>query len=436
MIALFVAILCVFANAFFVAAEFAIARVRPTALKARAQEGDTLAKRALRMLTRIDAYLAATQLGITLASLGLGWMGEPALARFIEVPLTSVGIPISAVHGIALAAAFAVISLLHIVVGELVPKSLAILRPATITRLTVGPLTAFYYLMYPILFILNGISIALLRGAGLEPRTGSEIRLSADELRYIIKASFENDERQDTKRDLIERVLRVTDKPVRSIMIPRVDMVTLSLDSHLPDWIETIRKSGFSRYPMAEGGDPDKIVGYLYAKDMLLAESRPKQGIRALKRDVLFVPGTSSIGDLLTRFQSTGIPLAIVVDEYGGTSGLATVKDVVEELVGDIRDELDGHEPEFEVRENGIVVADGSLPIAEAPLNRTDADIAHSDDTIGGYIISKLGRLARPGDQVRIGDYEVIVEDVRQRRIGRVVFRPWSPTPPPTVPPD
>ncbi|MBN1656148.1 MAG: HlyC/CorC family transporter [Deltaproteobacteria bacterium] len=436
MLALFTAILCVFANAFFVAAEFAIARVRPTALKTRAEQGDAQAKRALRMLTQIDAYLTATQLGVTLASLGLGWLGEPALSRYIEPPLTAIGLSSDTVHGIALVAAFAVISLLHIVVGELVPKSLAILRPAAVTRFTVQPLTAFFYLMYPVLYVLNGISVALLRGAGLEPGTGSEIRLSAEELRLIVRASFQDDERQGTKRELIERVLRATDKPVRSIMVPRVDMVTLSLDKELKDWIETIRTSGFSRYPMAEGGNPDKIVGYLYAKDMLLAESHPKQGIRALKRDVFFIPEHCSVGDLLTKFQRTGIPLAIVVDEYGGTSGLVTVKDVVQELVGDLRDELVANDPRFEVRENGTVVADGSLPIAETPLDSMSSEIANSGDTIGGFIISRLGRLARPGDQVRIGKYEVIVEDVRRRRIGRVVFRPWTPTVPPPETPD
>ena len=235
-------------------------------------------------------------------------------------------------------------------------------------------------------------------------------------------------------RELIERVLRATDKPVRSIMVPRVDMVMLSLDKNLQEWIEIIRNSGFSRYPVAEDVNPDQIVGYLYAKDMLLAESRPKHGIRALKRDVLFVPELCSVGDLLTKFRLSSIPLAIVVDEYGGTSGLVTVKDVVEELVGDLRDELVAREPQFEVRDNGVVVADGTLPIAETPLETIRSEIENSGDTIGGYIISQLGRLARPGDQIRIGKYEVIVEDVRQRRIGRVVFRPWTPTTPPPPP--
>jgi CBS domain containing-hemolysin-like protein len=431
-LALFLALLCVLANAFFVAAEFAIARVRPTALKAQAESGNAQAKRALHMLTQIDAYVTATQLGVTLASLGLGWIGEPALARYIEPPLTSIGMSLSAVHGVALAVAFVGISTLHIVVGELVPKYLAILRPATVTRFTVQPITVFYYVMYPVLYVLKGLSIALLRGFGLETSKGSELRLSAEELRLIVRASLKDEESQGTKRELIERVLNATDKQVRSVMVPRVDMVTLSLDKSLQDWFETIRKSGFSRYPMADGGNPDKIVGYLYAKDMLLAESDPEQGIRALKRDILFIPELCSIGDLLTKFRKTGIPIAIVVDEYGGTSGLVTVKDVVEELVGDLRDELGADDPRFEVRDDGAIVADGSLPIAETPLENVRSEIAHSEETIGGFIISKLGRLARPGDQIRLGEYEVIVEDVRRRRIGRVIFRRGTETLPPS----
>lgn len=430
-LALFLAFLCVLANAFFVAAEFAIARVRPTALKAKVQAGDTQAKTALRMLDKLDAYLTATQLGITLASLGLGWLGEPALAHLIERPLTSLGFSGTTVHGVALATAFAVISLLHIVIGELVPKSLAISQPSIIARLTSRPLVVFYYLMYPLLYILNGFSNYLLKSAGILPGSGSEIRLSAEEMRLLVQASFKDDENQGTKRDLLERVLRATDKPVRALMVPRVDMVTLSLDKNLDQWFDIIRASGFSRYPVSESGNPDKIIGYLYAKDLILAENRPKGGIRSLKRDILFVPESSSVGDLLAIFQKSSIPIAIVVDEYGGTSGVVTVKDVVEEFVGDLTDESGNNDAQFEVAEDGTIVVDGSFPISELPLDDLDDELHHSGDTVGGYIISRLGRLARPGDHVRLGSFEAIVEDVRRRRIKRVIFRLWEKTHPP-----
>jgi CBS domain containing-hemolysin-like protein len=350
MLALIAALLCVFANAFFVAAEFALARVRPTELEALARAGDRNAEHTLQVTRRLDAYLTAAQLGITLASLGLGWLGEPALARLIEEPLVSVGFSYAAVHGSALAVAFAVISFLHIVVGEQVPKLMAIV---TVARLTSRTMTVFLYLMYPALYPVNAFSNYLLRRAGLQAVDAARVGLSAEEIRLIVRESFKDENKDGTKRDLLERVLLATDRPVRAIMVPRVDLVTLSLTADLDRWLDTIRKSGFSRYPVSENGDPDKIVGYVYAKDLLLSPTPPKRGLRGLKRDLLFVPESSTVGDVLTRFRSTRIPIAVVVDEYGGTSGLVTVKDLVDELVGDLRDELGADEQQIVEKEDG-----------------------------------------------------------------------------------
>ena len=423
MLALIAAIVCVFANAFFVAAEFALARVRPTEVEALAHTGDKQAVRTLRISRQLDSYLTATQLGITLASLGLGWLGEPALAHLIEAPLMSVGLSQATVHGVALAVSFGIISILHIVVGELVPKSLAIMQPLTVSRWTSRPMVAFYYAMFVVIYPLNAFSLYLLRRAGLQPGEQSEHELSAEEIRLIVRDSFKDENKQGTKRELLERVLLATDRPVRAIKIPRVDMVTLSLTADIDHWLDTIRKSGFSRYPVSENGDPDKIVGYIYAKDLLLSEAQPKRGLRVLKRDLLFVPESCTVGDVLTRFRATRIPVAVVVDEYGGTSGLVTVKDLVDELVGDLFDELGVDERQLVEREDGVLVADGSLPIADLPFQVPVASVNGSCDTLGGYIIAQLGRLARPGDHVRLGEFEVTVEDVRSRRISRVVLR-------------
>lgn len=428
MLALFTALLCVLANGFFVAAEFALASARPTALKVMALSGDARAEHALRTISRIDFYLTATQVGVTAASLALGWLGEPALAWLIAKPLQSLGLSEVAVHSIALTIAFITISLLHILVGELVPKSLAILRPIAVLRVVDAPLTLFGFVFYPVLWAMTVISNYLLRRTGLGEKEEKLHRVSPEEIRLIVRASFKDDEKDGTKRDLLERVLLASDRPVRSRMIPRVDMVTLSLSSDLAEWLQTFRKSGFSRYPVSENGDPDKIVGYVYAKDLLLAESQPKGGLRKLKRDVLFVPELRSVGDLLAQFQQTGIPLAIVVDEYGGTSGLITVKDVVEEFVGDLRDELDKDQPGFETRDDGSIIVDGSMALTALPIAELSRATEISGDTVGGYIISQLGRLARPGDRVRLLDYEATVEDVRRRRIGRVVFKRWTPS--------
>jgi CBS domain containing-hemolysin-like protein len=424
---------CVFANAFFVAAEFAIARVRPTALETRARNGDKSAARAFTITQHLDAYLTATQFGITLASLALGWLGEPALVRLLNAPLTALGLSEAAVHGTAVAIGFSTLSLLHIVVGELVPKSLAILRPEAVASVTAWPMMMFYYSMYPFLVVLNALSVALLRRTGVSelPPEGPS-KLSVEELRLIIHASFTDDSTR-IKRELLERVLRSTDRPVRALMVPRVDMYMLSLMHTHEQWLEQIRKSGFSRYPVSEDGDPDHIIGYVYVKDMLLTRALPKGGLRALKRDVLFVPESCTVGELLSQIQRTRIPISIVVDEYGGTSGLVTLEDVVEELVGDIQDEFDAEAPTIQTREDGTILVDGTVPLGDLPIDNLDESIRLAGDTVGGYIIGRLGRLAHPGDRVRIGSYEATVEDMRRRRIGRVALRSPSPSsiPPP-----
>ncbi len=424
------------ANAFFVAAEFAFARVRPSALEASIRAGDARAARALAVTQRLSAYLPATQLGVTVASLALGWLGEPALAALIHAPLAGLGLSEGAVHGIAAAVGFSGITMVHIVVGELVPKSLAIFRPEQVSRLTAGPMTVFLYAMYPVLFVLARLSAYLLRGAGLEGNGEAAGKLTVDEIGIIVEASLGDTDKERLKRDLLERVLRATDRPVRALMVPRVDMYTLPLTEGLEQWSDKVRKSGFSRYPVTEDGNPDHVVGYIYVKDLLLAQKPAKGGPRALTRDILFLPESLSVGAALTRFQRTNIPIAIVVDEYGGTSGLVTIEDVVEELVGDIQDELDVSMPAIEQRDDGTLIVTGDLPVGDLPIEAFELDSRAQGETVGGFIIEQLGRLAHPGDRVQIGKYEATVEDVRRRRIWRVALRPHEPTvrPPATKP--
>jgi CBS domain containing-hemolysin-like protein len=409
--------------------------VRPTALEAAARNGDSTAQRALMVTKQLDAYLTACQLGITLASLALGWLGEPAVAVLITPPLAALGLNPIAVHTVAVAISFTVLSLLHIVVGEVVPKLFAVLKPEPVSRATAAPLMLFYWATYPVLRMLNSLSARLLRFAGISGFAESPVKFSDEELRLIVQASYaDDDDHQRVKRELLERVLRATDRPVRALMVPRVDIYMLALTDSHETWLEQIRKSGFSRYPVSDDGNPDHIVGYIYVKDILLNRVLPKGGVRALKRDVLFVPESCPVGELLHQFQKSRIPLAIVVDEYGGTSGLVTVEDVVEELVGDIQDELDAEAPAIETRDDGTIVVDGSLPLGDLPIDGIDDAAKAGGHTVGAYIIAQLGRLAHPGDRLRIGGHEATVEDVRRRRIGRVALR--APSPSASPPPD
>ena len=422
-LALLAALFCVVANAFFVAAEFALVKVRPTQLERGAAEGDKQAQRALQATKQLDAYLGATQLGITLASLGLGWLGEPALARFIEVPVRSVGLPEKAIHPIALTLAFGVITLLHIVIGELAPKSVAIQRPVWVVLLTARMMHAFYVVAYPFLYVLNGTANLVLRLAGMEPPEHGHGAPSAQEIRLIVQSSFRAGSLEGPQRDLLERVLEGAGRTVRAVMVPRVDMSVLSLDDGIEACFERVRHEGFSRFPLCEGHDRDRIVGYVYAKDLWMAERDIQGGLGALRRDVLFVPESRTVAEVLEDFRRTNTPIAIVVDEYGGTSGLVTLEDCVEEIVGDIQDETDEERPHTQILPDGAVIVDGTLPFGDLEMDELRDLVEDADETVGAYVMEQLGRLPRPGDRVRLGEFEVTVEVIDRRRISRVAFR-------------
>ncbi len=418
---LVVAAFCVLANAFFVAAEFALVKVRVTQLETRAQKGEKRAESALKISKQLDAYLSATQLGITLASLGLGWLGEPTVAVLIAPILRFVGIESEAVlHAIALSTAFIAITIVHIVVGELAPKSLAIQRAEWVSLNVAAPMRAFYVITYPFLFVLNELSNLTLRLFGVPPIENAEGALSAEEIHLVVAAG----ELEPQKRELMERALQSTDRPVRSVMVPRVDMESVSLSDTPEQIIETLRINGFSRVPVIESNDPDKVVGYIYLKDLFLGDGLPAGGVRALRRDILFVPENRTVGDVLEDFKRTHIPIAIVVDENGGTSGLVTMEDILEEIVGELQVELDVEAPPIKKTEDGSAIVEGDLPINELEAIGIDVEPIEGHEILAGHIVSQLGRLARPGDIVPLGRFDATVEDVRKRRITRVRLVP------------
>ena len=420
-IQLVLAAFCVLANAFFVAAEFALVKVRHTQLEARAQKGEKRAEKALKITRQLDAYLSATQLGITLASLGLGWLGEPTVAVLIAPVLKFVGIESEAVvHGVSLTTAFMIITVLHIVVGELAPKSLAIQRAEWVSLTVATPMRLFYVVTYPFLLVLNHLSNLTLRVFGVTPIDNAEGALSAEEIRLVVASG----KIEPQKRELMERALQATDRPVRAVMVPRVDMETVSLLDTPAEIMATLRVNGFSRVPVIEANDPDKVVGYIYLKDLFLGDGLPRGGIAALRRDVLFVPENRTVGDVLEDFKRTHIPIAIVVDEYGGTSGLVTMEDILEEIVGELQDELDIEAPPINRRDDGTVIVEGDLPISELEAIGIAVEPIEGHEILAGHIVSKLGRLARPGDIVSLGAFDATVEDVRSRRITRVRLVP------------
>jgi CBS domain containing-hemolysin-like protein len=339
----------VFANGFFVAAEFAIVKVRASQI---ALEKKSVSKKwTLHIVDHLDGYLAATQLGITLASLGLGWVGEDVVSQLILSAIHGLGFEMSEslAHSIAVPFAFVVLTILHIVFGELAPKTLAIRYPATVSMRVSITLQVFYYICRPFIWLLNGMANLFLRLFGIKPMGEQDIH-SEDELRLIIAESEEGGAIEPSERELIQNVFDFDDRVVRQVMVPRMKISAIKSEVTVRDAMDIVLKEGYSRYPLYEVS-LDEIIGVVFAKDIIRAYVTNEQGsktqtLRDVMRTVQYVPETMPIDALLRDFQKKKIQMAIVVSEFGGTIGLVTLEDILEELVGDIQDEHD-HEAQI-----------------------------------------------------------------------------------------
>ena len=420
---LLLAALLVFLNAFFVAAEFAIVKVRSTRVQELVREGVRGSAAAQNAIQNLDAYLSATQLGITLASLGLGWIGEPAFANLVTPLLGAVGIwSEKIVHSISLTLAFTLITFLHIVLGELAPKSLAIRRPEEMSLLVSPPLRLFYRVFYPALWFLNASSSFFLRMLYIAPASESELAHSEEELRLLLAESHRIGTLSASKRKLLENVFDYTRRSAKHIKVPRADIVHLSLLRSLSENLETIRQTQHTRYPLCRD-DIDHVVGMIHAKDLF----QPVDGLHdatdllKLKRDILFVPESRPLELLQRDFQQRRVHMAIVVDEYGGTSGLVTLEDILEEIVGEIQDEFDTEAPRMESTPDGYVV-DGLVLLEEIASRLGIAVPEHESSTLGGFVIARLGRMARIGDLVALDGYTAKVVEMKGRRVSKLLL--------------
>ncbi|UCF38538.1 MAG: HlyC/CorC family transporter [Acidobacteriota bacterium] len=417
-----IALFLVFLNGYFVAAEFAIVKVRGTRLRELVRKGVRRADKAHRMVQNMDEYLSATQLGITVASLGLGWIGEPAFARVFESVFSEFGAakPFLA-HGLAAASAFLLITFLHIVLGELAPKSLAIQKAESLVLMTALPTDLFYRLSYPFIWLLNGTANLFLRALGFRPASELETVHSEEELRIILAHSHAQGILDRDAQRLLERVFDFGDRSVRQIMVPSIEVVYLDTEKSFQENLEIARKHRHTRYPLCEGS-LDRIVGTVHVKDFLwrLQELGPEFDLRLLKRPVHFVPESKYIKDLLPEFRRTHTHLAVAVDEYGSTVGVVTLEDVLEELVGDIQDEFDGEMPmpAIQRKDERTYLVQGRTLLEQL---ETELDVKFDDkenDTIGGHVMMLLGRTARIGDEVTVSDrYSVRVVGMRGLQI-------------------
>jgi CBS domain containing-hemolysin-like protein len=410
-------VVLVLANAFFVSAEFALVGARRTRLDEMSRDGDRKARLARRAVQSLDRYISATQLGITLASLGLGWIGEPALAGLIEGGFTWLPRPISlvATHGVASAIAFIIITILHIILGELVPKAVALLYPEQVSRWVTAPLMGFAWIMAGPIAVLNGTANRLLKLLGIDPPGDTERLHSPEEIRMLVEQSTEGGSLLQGDARLLEGVFEFSEKTAQEVMTPRTQMAALEADLTVEAAADQVAIHGRSRYPVYTES-LDDIIGVVHAKDILAAlRSRAGQTIRVIIRPPLFVPGTREVEDVLADMKRLKTHLALVLDEYGGTAGLVTMEDLLEEIVGPIYDEYDPQDRRGP--DEGGPRLDGSMPIsdfnAEYGASLDDTDYT----TIGGYIFGQLGRLPRVADRITVGAFTFEVVEMDGRRV-------------------
>jgi len=411
-------------NGLFVAAEFGLVKIRSTQVDRLVREGKTSAGLVEKATNKLDAYLSVSQLGITISSLGLGWIGEPAFAHVLEPLLEPLGVPEGSIHVVAFAAAFATITFLHVVFGELAPKSVAIAK-AEGTSLFVAPfMRFFYYLFLPGIVVFNGTANAVVRLFGIPPASETEETHSEEELRILIEQSTRQGVLNTGEENMLEAVFELEDTRAREIMVPRPDVVALTADTRLEELV-VATTGGHTRYPLFEDDSQERIVGMVHVKDVLetIKETRSLEAdvsARDLMREVLVVPENRRIDELLKDLQRQGIQMAVVIDEWGSFEGIVTMEDIVEEIVGEIRDEFDEEEPHVQRLEDGSYVVDGRIPIRQVNDVVGSGFESEDFDTIGGLVLGQLGRAPEVGDQVHLQGYMLSVEEVEGPRVALV----------------
>lgn len=421
---LFFTLFLVLLNGFFVAAEFAIVKVRISQIEMLVRTGNRFATTTKHIIEHLDSYLSATQVGITLASLGLGWVGEPVIAKIIAGGMSAVGIqlPIDLTHQIAFAVAFILISAFHIILGELAPKSIAIQYSETVALVVALPLRGFYILFKPFIWSLNRLSIALLRMVGLKISREGELH-SADELRYLLEESSKVGVLESDEHELLENVFEFRETTANQIMVPRRKIVGLEMSMPGNVIIEKVMEEGYSRMPVYRESI-DNIIGVVYAKDLVtMMNHRDLILLQDILRPAFFVQETEKISKLMRDMQKRRAHMAIVLDEFGGTGGIVTFEDIMEELVGEIQDEYDDEISIVEKRGDEWFIR-ASAPIADVneylPVPLPEAE---EYETIGGWINQVAGRIPEANEIILTDGYECTILQRSKRIVESIKLR-------------
>ncbi len=410
-------------NGFFVATEFALVKVRLTQLDPLVTHGQRRARMARHVVAHLDAYLSAAQLGITLASLGLGWIGEPIFEELLQPVFLAFAVESLTVRkSIAFAVGFTVITFLHIVVGEQAPKSFAIRRPLATALWVAYPMRAFYFLAFPFIWLLNESSLGLLRVLGLQPATELEGASSEEELSVLVATAQKHFGASRFSRDLVQNALELRHRIARDVMRPRQEITALDTDAPVTECLEVAEKTRYSRFPIAEGGNLDRTLGVVHIKELFALRHTLRTGADLLPvaRKLIYVPETARLEKLLQLLLERKLHLAIVVDEYGGTVGLVTLENIIEELVGQIQDEFDQEKPLMTRSSETTWEVAGALPLHELEALVGMALPAEGITTTSGWVTHQLGGFPKAGDVVRSGNCELRVEETDGSRVARL----------------
>ncbi|MDF2902862.1 MAG: hypothetical protein K0S25_500 [Bacillus sp. (in: firmicutes)] len=414
-------------TAFFVSSEFAIIRIRSSRIDQLIEEGNKNAIVAKKIISNLDEYLSACQLGITVTALGLGWLGEPTIERLLRPLFLGLNIPTSITHVLSLVIAFTVVTFLHVVVGELAPKTLAIQKAEFVSLVTAKPLILFYKVMYPFIWALNGAARVTTTMFGLKQVSEHELAHTEEELRIILSESYKSGEINQSEFKYVNKIFEFDNRIAKEIMVPRTEIISLSKDDTLEEFLKVAKIEKFTRYPIIDG-DKDHIIGMVNIKeimtDIITNHELGEQTLESYTRPIIRVIDSIPIHDLLVKMQKDRIHLAILMDEYGGTSGLVTVEDILEEIVGEIRDEFDMDEVAMirKVNEDHYII-DAKVLVSEVNdlfgLEIDDEDV----DTIGGWILTENYE-AKESDILHYENYSFKIQEMEEHHIKYVeVFK-------------
>lgn len=416
----------VFLNGFFVATEFAMVKVRKSRIETLALQGNKRAKNTLIVVKDLNSYLSACQLGITLASLGLGWIGEPAVLRLLMPIFNLFHLPPSAEHSIAFIIAFSIITGCHIVFGELVPKSLAIISSEKIALSTAFPLILFYKVTYPVMWIFNHSTNCILKIFGLSQVDEHESVHTDEEIKLLIEESYKHGLVDKTELTLVDNIFDFSDKTVKEIMVPRTDIINIFIEDSFDDIISYTLNEQLTRYPVCKG-NKDNVIGFIHIKDLYKQKIEGNgQDIKNIIREIKLVPESMLISELLKIFKKEKVQVALIIDEYGGTAGLVTIEDILEEIVGEIQDEFDEEEDAIIKTEDNSYIVDGKVLIEDITellyINIEDENI----DTIGGWAYIQLESYPQVNDKFTYKNYEFIILKCDRKRINKLLIKDFS----------